>query len=346
MNVTKRFYKKLKYVFFLNMGLIFALTSCNRNKHDIDVSEIEVTMEWQRLDRDFLKFRKGEFEVVNRELGRQYGAFYDRYLRSIVGLGAKDDPALAYRVKDFVNDREVYEIFEVTDKEYQDITEEKKAIEKAFAYYRHYFPERTVPKIVSYVSVFTYAVAATDSVLGIGLDMFLGNGNKLYERYSIPKYIRQKSDRKYLPYSAVRGWVTSEFDDGEIRNDLLSIMVDYGKTLYAMDALFPFADDYLKIGYTPAQIKWCEQNEGMIWARLVEGQKLFSTDQNDIRALTGPGPFSSGFPKESPGQLGFWVGWQIVRAYMDKHPEVTLDRLMDMKDAQKILKKSGYKPVV
>jgi hypothetical protein len=49
-------------------------------------------------------------------------------------------------------------------------------------------------------------------------------------------------------------------------------------------------------------------------------------------------------PPESPGNTGSWLGWQIIRTYMKKHPEVTLKDLIQLKDAQKILDDSGYRP--
>ena len=49
-------------------------------------------------------------------------------------------------------------------------------------------------------------------------------------------------------------------------------------------------------------------------------------------------------PQESPGRIGNWVGWKIVKKYMNKHSNVSLHELMSEKNAQQILSKSGYKP--
>jgi uncharacterized protein YjaZ len=55
------------------------------------------------------------------------------------------------------------------------------------------------------------------------------------------------------------------------------------------------------------------------------------------------GPFTSGFAEESPARTGSWLGWQIVKDYMDNN-DVTLKELLKDTDSQKILEKSGYKP--
>lgn len=50
------------------------------------------------------------------------------------------------------------------------------------------------------------------------------------------------------------------------------------------------------------------------------------------------------FRKDAPASLGKWIGWQIVRKYMEKILTVTLEKLMNESDAQKILNDSKYKP--
>jgi uncharacterized protein YjaZ len=56
------------------------------------------------------------------------------------------------------------------------------------------------------------------------------------------------------------------------------------------------------------------------------------------------GPYTMEFSKDSPPRLGEWIGLQIIRSYMQKNPEITLQMMMQETDAQKILTLSGYKP--
>ena len=57
------------------------------------------------------------------------------------------------------------------------------------------------------------------------------------------------------------------------------------------------------------------------------------------------GPTSTGMPPESPGNIGSWIGWQIIKKYMHQHPEKKLlDILNDKNDAQTFLRESGYRP--
>ncbi|PJB58994.1 MAG: gliding motility lipoprotein GldB, partial [Bacteroidetes bacterium CG_4_9_14_3_um_filter_41_19] len=55
-------------------------------------------------------------------------------------------------------------------------------------------------------------------------------------------------------------------------------------------------------------------------------------------------PFTTGFSNESAPRVGIWLGWQIVKAYHENHPEISLNELISNADTQEILQKSGYKP--
>ena len=39
-----------------------------------------------------------------------------------------------------------------------------------------------------------------------------------------------------------------------------------------------------------------------------------------------------------------WLGWQIISAYMQRYPNTTLPQLLALRDAQKLLEQSKYKP--
>ena len=114
-----------------------------------------------------------------------------------------------------------------------------------------------------------------------------------------------------------------------------------------MDQILPDnTADTIKIGYTGAQIAWCEQFEGNIWAYLLENELLYQTDYQKIQTYLTDGPFTPqlGENRSSAPKLGVWMGWQIVRKYMEENPSVTLQQLMNETDAQKVLTRAKYKP--
>jgi cytochrome c553 len=55
-------------------------------------------------------------------------------------------------------------------------------------------------------------------------------------------------------------------------------------------------------------------------------------------------PDSPGMPAQAPGRTGNYIGKQIINAYMERHPETTMQDLLRLQDAQKIMDLSRYKP--
>ncbi|HNL38162.1 MAG TPA: hypothetical protein PKH43_03490, partial [Saprospiraceae bacterium] len=81
-----------------------------------------------------------------------------------------------------------------------------------------------------------------------------------------------------------------------------------------------------------------------LWARLLEQNLLYSSDVNNWRKLVTPSPNAPILFQEAPGEVGSWMGWQIVKAYMRRHPQTTLTQLLGMSDSQQFLEQAKYKP--
>ena len=72
---------------------------------------------------------------------------------------------------------------------------------------------------------------------------------------------------------------------------------------------------------------------------------LYSDDQKLIPRFVNPAPFSKFYleiDNESPGQVGAWVGWQMVRSFM-KNNDIPLSDMLKM-NAKELFEKSKYKP--
>jgi hypothetical protein len=164
---------------------------------------------------------------------------------------------------------------------------------------------------------------------------------------SFPHYISRRFTPDNIAPRVVEGIAREDmFPENEQDNSLLSKMVYNGKILYFMDKTLPDVADSTKIGYTAQQLKWCEDFKGNIWGFFLEENLLYETDYQKIQKYLTEAPFTPGLgdKNESAPKLAVWTGWQIVKQYMDKHPNVTLPQLMTDRDAQKILNESKYRP--
>ena len=214
-----------------------------------------------------------------------------------------------------------------------------------FGYLKSYFPETKIPRVVGLINNVDYQskIIYVDSLLLISLDTFFGSNHVLYS--GIPKYVRQQMDSKYLASIFINKFAESKILLPTERT-LLSQMIYHGKKLYIKDILLPNKSDFIKICYTQDQIEWVKENEIYIWQYFIEKQFLYNTAPSLIKRFIDPAPFSKFYldiDNESPGRVGQWIGWQIIRSYVKRFPETDIVTLLNL-PSEEIFKKSNYKP--
>lgn len=320
---------------------------------DIDVSKINVPpVKIDRMERDMFTMPPDSINQYTPRMLNKYGKFYTNFVTGFLNDGGIMDSTYAAGLRRFITNRDMRDTYDSCEKTYPDLYFLEDGMTDAFRHFRYYFPDKPLPRILTVMSGYNYALVYYDSTLAVSLDMYLGSTNQLYAFAQFPHFKTMHMTRDYMVCDAVYGWLESVFKPepqtsagGAEGNDLLSEIVHEGKIIYALDAMLPKVNDTIKIHYTKKQLAWCEDNEFNMWAYLIREKLLYSTDQSNTAKLTDDGPFTPYFNHDlSPSRTGYWLGWQIVKTYMKNNPEVTLPQLMAMKNADKILKESGYKP--
>tara|TARA_R100001480_G_scaffold47510_2_gene60588 strand:- start:96 stop:677 length:582 start_codon:yes stop_codon:yes gene_type:complete len=185
-------------------------------------------------------------------------------------------------------------------------------------------------------------VILSDSLLILSLDNYLGTEHEFYG--GIKKYIAQNLKESQLAPDVAEAYARQLVSKPRQRS-LLAQMIFFGKELYLKDLWLPNTSDAEKIGYTEEQLAWATENEAEMWRYFVENEILYSTDAKLPARFISPAPFSKFYleiDNESPGMIGRYLGWQIVRAYM-KNNEVTVEQLL-VKNANDLFTESKYKP--
>jgi len=315
----------------------------------VELPEAVSPLRFVRFEKDLTGIRRPVDTTGVRRLREGYGDFFEIWCTRLSGLlppgpGQPHDQVIANNLEQYLDDRYMSEVFKDCRKQFSDMTWLTDELSEVFGRYKQAFPGKKIPTVVTYVSPFTSNVITMDTLLGAGLHFYLGSDYKYYPSLQLPGYMMKKMRREYLVNDLLKGWLDSDYIDDSARKDCLSQMVYQGKTLYAMDVLSPQTPDTIKTGYSEKQLEWAFRNEARIWAFFIEQQLFFSTNPKIYIKYIHDGNSTQGFPKEAPARLGAFIGWQIVRAYMKKHPEVTLKGLFEIRDAAKILSQSGYKP--
>ena len=335
----------LIYVSFV-LCLIF--TACNRNK-SVDVSNIPVNVKVERFDKDFDQLRNKPLSPQITVLQNKYGLFYQDFIERVIKLGSTADTNYYRNVRDVFAGEAYMDLKHDVDAAFPNTDKMDAELTDAFRRIKYYYPQKRLPKVYAYFSGFQAQTTIGDGYFGIGLDLFLGANSRFYPALveSFPHYISRRFTPANIAPRVVEGIAREDmFPENEKDVSLLQKMIYNGKILYFMDKVLPDVSDSIKIGYTPQQVKWCEDFKANIWNFFLEENLLYETDFQKIQKYLNEAPFTPGLGEknESAPKLAVWTGWQIVRQYMDKHPDITLAQLMTDRDAQKILNEAKYRP--
>jgi hypothetical protein len=338
---------KLRYISFLILLLIFpALLSCRGDRYEIRTSGIKVNISIRRLEKDL--FTMSPDEITGKVPGLK--AKYDGFLQlfsHVINTGDINDPSFGDFLVRFCTDRQNNDVYGLTMKLFPDVDDIEKGLEDAFRHYLYYFPDKKVPSIYTCITGFNTSIITGDSVLGIGLDRYLGSDCNYYRQLEVYSYISARMAPPYILPDCLYGWGASEWDFGSVNypeDNVLSELIHEGKLRYFEKCMLPETPDHIIFGFTPGQMKFCLNNESRMWLYLVENDLVFSTDKFTIRKLIGEAPFTSYFTNESPGRAAGWIGFRIVESFMMKNPSESLGDLMKKVDIQEILEAAKYNP--
>lgn len=334
---------KIKHSVFVLVSLLF-LAGCTDSRWEIDTSKIEYDGTMHRLDKAL--FSKKPITSAGLEaLKSEYGDFLNMYLVNIMQVGPVDNPMTAGLLNDFLTDPTWVGLEKIIQKKHPNLASESKQLEKAFKRYAVFFDETQLPKIIAYNSGFNVGIYPTPGYLGIGLEWYSGSELDIMNRLPptlFPQYQRDKMKPKYLVPNALKGWLKVKYKDLAAGGDLLNRMIFSGKILFLTDILLENVSSADLLNYSQKQIAWTRDQEYEIWNYFLENDLLFSKDAREINKMMGDGPFTPGMPRESPGGVGNWIGYKMVKTFMENHPEITLPELMKIENNKRFLK--DYKP--
>lgn len=335
----------LKKQLFFIAALSVLLFSCKPNPLKVDISKIETNIEVIRFDKELFKIDSGDTLNSLVKLSNKYPEFFDLFTYKVIQIGGIGDTLFLDGIKYFMNDTLIQNVKQLVDSEFTDFDKTEKQLQRAFKYFQYHFPEKEAPTVFAYFSGFNQSVVTAEKIAGISLDKYLGRDCEYYQKLnSTPQYKIVNMHKEKIVSDVAYAWGVTEFEFTNKATTLLDNMIHQGKLMYFVDALLPEMHDSLKIGYTGLQVDWCERNEAQMWSQLIEYKLLYSNKRMDIVRYINNSPTTSGFPLDSPGRTGVWIGWQIVREYMSKFPETTLPDLMQNSDYQQILNDSKYFP--
>ncbi|MDP3354173.1 MAG: gliding motility lipoprotein GldB [Flavobacteriaceae bacterium] len=312
--------------FIVVISVLMLIISCKREVF-LESNTVKEDVKADRFDQLF--YNKSNDEI--QELKKLYPFLFPNQVPDSVWVNKSNNP------EEITLQREVQKVF-------TDFKSEEDQLGTLFKTIKSKFPNFKSPRIITLISDIDYEskVIYADSLLLISLDMYLGKDHEIYKEF--PSYLSYRYEKTNLIVDVAHAIADNSFHESG-RNNFLNQMINQGKKMSLVNSFLPQTVSALKMGYTPEQMQWVEDNEFSIWQYFMENQMLYSYDIDLLHRFIFEAPFSKFYlesDQESPGRIGVWIGWKIVESYL-KNNEVSLDEMIKI-SPEELFEKSKYKP--
>lgn len=333
--------------------IFFLLAACNDSEDHPDVSDIEVDVQLQRFEQKFFSIDTNHIRQSLQSVAQEFPRFFPFYINYILQL--QINPPMITEESRYEIIKQIISgyssVHDSIQKKYPDLGWLEEDIEDAFKYVKYYYPAYKVPDIITYLATFDApGIVLTPGHLGIGLHQYAGKNFSAYDyaeiRQLYPDYISRRFDKEYILSNCMKAVADDIYPDSSISLTLIEQIVEKGKQWYLLDKFLPHAPDSVKTGYTKRQLEWCQRNEGNIWASiLTNSPDLYTTEIERVQNYIGEAPYTPYLEasNSSPGNIGQWVGWQIVKKFAEKNQEMSLQELLAT-PAKELFQQAGYRP--
>ncbi|SDR66159.1 gliding motility-associated lipoprotein GldB [Formosa sp. Hel1_31_208] len=317
----------MKQFTILSLLLVTFLSCKSDDALEAKISKIETSFIVERFDRAFASAKPNELSSLK-------SGFPFLFSKNI------PDSIWIERMRDSFQ----LALHDATNTKFGDFKTVTTDIQRLFQHLKYYDKSFREPRVITLTNFVKYRtkIAVTDTIVLVAIDNYLGSDHEFYN--NIPQYLAENMRPSQIVVDLAKAYSEKQIFQTE-KKTLLDEMIFFGKQLYFKDKMIPFKTDAEKIGYTEQQLEFAIANEDMIWTHFVENEMLFDSDSSLPARFIADAPFSKFYleiDNETPGRLGQFLGWQIVRAYM-RNNKVSLKEMLQT-EAAEIFNKSNYKP--
>ena len=327
----------MKNVLKLIISALIILTSCKQNRLDVDTSKSKVTINFKHYEQDLFNVNQAQIDKHLDEWAVKYPIFI---------VGDYKNPSEIFKLKDYLNNELNLKLWSDWKEKIGDYGPIKLSLKHAFEHYNFYYPNDSIPNIYTYISGLNHEEPIGFSPYGItiAIDMFYGPDYYPYKKLQIPKFLCKNFKKEYIAPILMRGLAEQKFNASIYGKTMLDNMIGKGKIEYFLEAMMPSMPDSARFQFSEKQMDWCYSHEKAFWKHLTMKNLLFSKDLFTYKKYLQPGPFVSSLERDSPGRAGIFIGYKIVKEYMEQNKNISLNELMEDTDFKSIFSGAKYKP--
>jgi hypothetical protein len=328
--------KTASFIILLAFGF-----ACTSDSGCIDAPELK------EGDKVILNIERLEEDLFNSNSVQEVEAFISSHPElSDEFLGRNlypSDSILAIEIFKRIKNPYVDTLYRETVAFYGNLSDLKLEFEQAFSFLKHYYPNFKVPQIKTLITGFgSSEMYVSKNQVIIGLEYYLGKNAK-YRPPGIPQYILSRYDKAYIVPAVLLLYADLYLKEDKNDQTMLADMIFYGKKFHFAKQMLPCVNDSLIVWYSGEELVDVEKNKDAIWYHFLNNELLYETNHFTKQKYMDERPNVAEIGEKCPGRIGAWVGLDVVRAYMDNNPSITLQELMANPNAKDILTKSKYK---
>lgn len=342
------------------------LISCGDSDPNADVKDINISLKIHRTDslmylaaKDFQQGKADTFAIFNQYLKPNRVFWlelfpqYDKLMRDSSLTDSYRDSVLALYYAQFLSDKNTWQLLDSVQKHFPAQYDFRTQIEPIFKRLYKNFHIQELPAVCTFVNGYSppgmmpevdqIFPTISGNYMAVGLHYLMGKSFLFYSP-DIPVYVKKRLDPQYIGIVMAQQIAEDMVPSVDLSKNptLLDKAVRLGIRQCVVDALLPSTPDSIKMWYTPLQMAYCHKFEKNIF-NLVKGE-LYSKDFLVHKKYIDDKPFTSELSRESAPRLAQYWGWEVVKAYMKKHPEISIADMLKRTDYEVIFKEAGYKP--
>jgi hypothetical protein len=316
-----------------------SLWACREHTLEVPIGDVLIPTKIINLDSIFVNESPTDLKTSHQIHQQKFPEIYSYELGHCLGLSNLNEESFVESIGLFVKDDYIKRVEKDIHDLYSKLPLFNREMLDGFKRLRYHFPEGKIPNYLVYMnSLFASNAFCTENEIGIGLERYLGDSLAVIKELPPQQFfdwIKAGMDSRYLTRDVMVSWLMTHYLDVEPRN-LAEGVVNWGKILYLTKAAYPAMEDHLILRYKKEGYDWAIKNEYGFWDYLVKEKLLFKDNERDQMNMLKEGPFTPGLPTKGPDRLGQFLGYQMVKRFMEEN-DIPLIQLIET-DYAEILK--------
>lgn len=319
--------------FFYFSIILFFFYSCTSDRLDVDISKSKLKLSFVNLDSLIFYTSKNNIPKVLASYATSSDGVLAYQLVHCLGIGGFKDSSSLNRIELFRSDSYIRRLEHKIFKSFAKKNDLQFQLIDGFKHLQIHLTEYPTPNHIFYInSLYVSNVFCSKDEIGLGLERYLGPNEQVIKELPSQEFFQWMKDgmlKEYIPRDVLSEWIATNIVK-DVNGTFAQKMIRWGKIIYLTEAAFPKMDKNVLLRYTKKKYEWAEHNESSVWKYLVDQNLLFSKNERDHANFLHEGPFTVGLPENSPDRLGQFLGWKIVRDFMQKNESISFNQLVKL----------------